>query len=49
MIHIVHEVHAADSFYHQLRQGEAVVAVNTVCAGICLQPLGGKPFQQKVG
>ena len=47
-IHIVHEVHSADRFHHQLCQGEAVVAVDAVCAGVCLEPLGGKPLQQLV-
>ena len=47
--HVVHEFHAGDGLHHQLRQGEAIVTVDAVCAGISLQPLSGKLLQQTVG
>ena len=47
-VHIVHEVHVSDGLHHQLRQGEAVVAVDAVSPRIGLEPLGREPLQQGV-
>ena len=47
-VHIVHEVHVSDGLHHQLRQGEAVVAVDAEGAGVRRQPLGGELLQQGV-
>ena len=48
LVHIVHEGLAGDGLHHQLRQGEAVVAVDAEGAGIRSQPLGGELLQQRV-
>lgn len=48
LAHILHEILTADSFHDQLGQGEAVIAVDAVCAGIGHQTLGGEGFQQIV-
>ena len=47
-VHIVHEVHVSDGLHHQLRQGEAVVAVDAEGAGVGLQGLAGELLQQGV-
>ena len=47
-VHIVHEPHAADGLHHQLRQSEAVVAVDAEGTGVRRQRLGGELLQQCV-
>ena len=43
------EVQAGHRLHHQLRQGEAVIAVDAVGPRIGLEPLGGQPLQQVLG